>query len=297
MFLKGYASRVPIMETESIVRLLTIGSLAGLLMAVGMRLTIRQVVDSLRKSRLALIVTVNFVIVPVLVLAATKLCGLGTEVSIGMILLAAAPFAPVVPVFTRMAHADLALAAGLTALFPLLSVFLTPFLCQMTLKVIAHAGAVQFNLGQALLVLLATIVLPLGLGMAVRCVALPFARRTLRPVEIFSEVAGAASLTFVTATEWPAIVAVGWRPLAVMTVASELSLLLGYSLGGPDRGARQVIGLGTSNRNIALALLLALQAFRGTKVVAAVVVNGLLLILLGLIHVAFWRFRCQRARE
>jgi hypothetical protein len=43
-------------------------------------------------------------------------------------------------------------------------------------------------------------------------------------------VAGAASLTFVTATEWPAIVAVGWRPLAVMTVASELSLLLGYSL-------------------------------------------------------------------
>jgi len=151
MFLKGYASRVPIMETESIVRLLTIGSLAGLLMAVGMRLTVRQVVDSLRKSRLALIVTVNFVIVPVLVLAATKLCGLGTEVSIGMILLAAAPFAPVVPVFTRMAHADLALAAGLTALFPLLSVFLTPFLCQMTLKVIAHAGAVQFNLGEALL--------------------------------------------------------------------------------------------------------------------------------------------------
>ena len=126
-------------------------------------------------------------------------------------------------------------------------------------------GPVQFNLGEASLVLLATIVLPLGLGMAVRYVALPYARRTLRPVEIFSEVAGAASLTFVTATEWPAIVAVGWRPLAVMTVASELSLLLGYSLGGPDRGARQVIGLGTSNRNVTLALLLALQAFGGTE--------------------------------
>jgi len=71
----------------------------------------------------------------------------------------------------------------------------------------------------------------------------------------------------------------------------------GLFAGGPDRGARQVIGLGTSNRNIALALLLALQAFGGTEVVAAVVANGLLLILLGLIHVAFWRFRCQRARE
>jgi len=285
------------MQTESIVRLLTIGSLAGLLMAVGMRLTIKQVVNALRKRRLALIITVNFVIVPVLVLAATKLCGFKAEVSIGMILLAAAPFAPVVPVFTRMARADLALAAGLTALFPVLSVFLTPVVCQMMLKQVAHSGVVQFNVSEALLVLLATIVLPLGLGMAIRYVALPFARKTMRPVEIFSEMAGAASLTFVTATEWPAIVAVGWRPLAVMAVASELSLLLGYSLGGPDRGARQVIGLGTSNRNIALALLVALQAFGGTEVVSSVVANGLLLILLGLIHVAFWRSRCQRASE
>jgi hypothetical protein len=47
------------METENIVRLLTIGSLAGLLMAVGMRLTVKQVVNALRKRRLALIVAVN----------------------------------------------------------------------------------------------------------------------------------------------------------------------------------------------------------------------------------------------
>src|SRR5207249_980802 len=281
------------MQTESIVRLLTIGSLAGLLMAVGMRLTVRQVVDALRKRRLALIVTVNFVIVPVLVVAATKLCGFRTAISIGMILLAAAPFAPVVPVFARMAQADLALAAGLTALFPLLSVFLTPLICRMALKAIAFPGTVQFDVSEALIVMLATIVLPLGFGIAVNHVALVFARKRVRQVEIFSEMAGAASLAFVTATEWSAILPIGWRPLAVV---GEISLLLGYSLGGPDLGSRQVIGLGTSNRNIALALLLALQAF-GIRVVSAVVANGLLLILLGLVHVAFWRFRGQRASE
>ena len=105
------------METENIVRLLTIGSLAGLLAAVGMRLTVRQVVNALRRGGLGLVVAANFVVVPILVLAATKLSGLESEVSIGMILLAAAPFAPVVPVFARLARADLALAAGLTALF------------------------------------------------------------------------------------------------------------------------------------------------------------------------------------
>ena len=79
-----------------------------------------------------------------------------------------------------------------------------------------------------------------------------------------------------------------------MAVVGEISLLLGYSLGGPDLASRRVIGLGTSNRNIALALLLALQAF-GIRVVSAVVANGLLSILLGLVHVVFWRFRGQRA--
>jgi BASS family bile acid:Na+ symporter len=47
--------------------------------------------------------------------------------------------------------------------------------------------------------------------------------------------------------------------------------------------------LGTSNRNIALALLLAIESFAGTGVVPAVVANGLLLIALGLLHVGWWR--------
>ena len=161
----------------------------------------------------------------------------------------------------------------------------------MTLKQVAHSASVQFNVSKALFVLLATIVVPLCLGLLVKHVSPPFARQILRPVEIFSEATGAASLAFVTATQWRTILTVGWRPLLAMAILSEICVLLGYSLGGPERGARQVIGLGTSNRNIALALLMALQAFAGTPVVSAVVANGLLLILLGLIHVAFWRFR------
>jgi bile acid:Na+ symporter, BASS family len=187
------------MDNEFIVRLLTIGSLAGLLLAVGMKLSIEQVLEALRKRRLTLIVIANFAIVPAIVLAVTEFYGFRTEISIGMILLAAAPFAPVVPVFARMAQADLALAAGLTALFPLLSVFLIPLICRMALKAIAFPGAVQFDVSEALILMLATIVLPLGFGIAVNHVALVFARKRVRQVEIFSEMAGAASLAFATA--------------------------------------------------------------------------------------------------
>ena len=289
--------RVPIqlMKTETIIRVLTIAALSGLLLGVGLRLTLGAVMASLRRCRLALIVAVNFIVVPALTVAVARAFGLGLEISIGMILLAAAPFAPVVPVFARLARADLALAAGLTTLFPALSAFLTPLVCELALRAVPGAGAVRFSAGGVLLTLLGTVVLPLGLGLGVNRCAPVFGQRILRPVEIFAESIGAVSLAFVTITEFRSILALGWMPLLAMTLVCEGSLVMGWWMGRPERDARRVVGLGTSNRNIALAVLVAIQSFAGTPVVAAVVANGLLLILLGLLHVAWWRFGPSRS--
>ncbi len=278
------------MKTETIIRLLTISALAGLLGAVGLRLTLKQVTDSLRKCRFLPILFANFVVVPALAVAAARLLGVGRETTIAMVLLAAAPFAPVVPVFARLARADLALAAGLTTVFPVLSAFLTPIVCELALKTVADAGAIRFDLFGVLLTLVATITLPLGVGMLIHHQRPTLGQRLLRPVEVVSEAVGALSLAFVTATELGAILQTGWQSLLAMGLVAELSLGLGYWLGGGPAGSRQVVALGTSNRNIALALLVAVQSFAGTPVMSAVVANGLLLILLGLAHVAYWRF-------
>ncbi len=278
------------MKIENVIRVLTISSLSGLLLGVGLRLTVAEVWAALRKCRLLLIVLLNFVIVPLVVVAAIRIFGIGHELAVGMILLAAAPFAPVVPVFARMARADLALAVGLTSLFPVLAAFLTPWVCEMALNLVSESGTTRFSAGRTLVTLVVTITFPLGAGLSLNHFASALGRRWLRPVEIASEIAGALSLAFVTAAEIPSMLATGWKPLLVMALLSEVSLALGFTVGGPDRGARQVVGLGTSNRNIALALLVAIQSFGGTPVVGAVAENGLLLILLGLLHVACWRF-------
>jgi len=288
------------MKAETIIRGLTICSLSGLLLGVGLRLTIHQVVASVKSCRLALIVVLNFVVVPALVVAATRLFAFGPELSLGMILFSAAPFAPVVPVFTRMARADLALAAGLSTLFPLMCVFFTPLVVGLAVRGMPEADAIRFNTVEILLTLLATIVLPLGIGMAIKAITPRIGRVGLRPVEIVSEFTGAVSLAYVTYHEGPAILATGWLPLLVMAMLCEISILLGYSAGGPTRNARRVVALGTGNRNIALALLVALESFGGTKVIAVVVTNGLLVILIGLLHVGFWRLTpgpVQRASE
>jgi BASS family bile acid:Na+ symporter len=283
-------------DAVTVIRALTMACLIGLLLAVGLRLTAGQVIESLRKCRLTLILLANFVAVPLLVVLLIRVFQLKAELAAGMILLGAAPFAPVVPVFTKMARADLALAAGLTSVIPLLSAFLTPWVSMGALMVLPGAGDLKFNVLGILVLLMATITAPLFLGVAIHHFAPAFKQRILRPVEILSEATGALSLIVVTATEFRSILDTGWVPLLAMLISSELSLALGYCLGGKERAGRRVVALGTSNRNIALALLLAIESFAGTEVVPAVVANGLVLIFLGLLHVAFWRFVQDRNR-
>jgi BASS family bile acid:Na+ symporter len=278
------------MGHETVIRILTACALVGLLGAVGLRLTWNEVRTALGQCRLTLLLLINFLAVPALTVAAAAGLGVRRDTAVAMVLLAVAPFAPVVPIFARMARADLALAAGLTAVFPIVSVLLAPPVAQAALRMFANSDGVRFDMLTSLATLAATISLPLAAGVFVRHCAPRFGRRLLRPVEVISEATGAMSLAFVTVTEFGSIVNLGWRAWLAMAIVFEVSLLLGWMLGGPARGARQVLGLGTANRNIALALLVAVQSFPGTPVVSAVVGNGLLLIALGLLHVAWWRF-------
>ena len=277
-------------DSTLVIRCLTVAALGGLLLAVGLRLTWGEVAGALRRCRLVSVLVVNFIVVPVLVVMLARVFHLDRDLTIGMVLLAASPFAPVVPVFTRMARADLALAAGLTGVFPFLSALLTPVVCVLALKAVPGAEGVRFNFLSVLAVLVATITLPLALGVAVNHWRSTLARTVLRPVEIASEAVGALSLAFVTTVEFKTVLATGLKPLLIMVLISELSLVAGYFASSTHCDARRVVALGTSNRNIALAVLVAVSSFAETPVVGAVVANGLLLILLGLLHVAWWRF-------
>lgn len=281
-------------DLATLLRALTLACLIGLLLGIGLRLTAGEVLAALRESRLTLILLANFVAVPLLVVGLARGFQLRTDHSIGMILLGAAPFAPVVPVFARMARANLALAAGLTALMPLLSAFLTPWVSYLALRFVPGGGEVTFNVPKTLAILTSTITGPLALGVAIHHFAPTVTRRLLRPVDVLSQATGALSLIVVVTAEFRSIVGLGWAPLAAMLIAAEVSLALGYAIGGTDRGSRRVVALGTSNRNLALALLLAVGGHPGTAVVPVVAAGGLILILLGLLHVAWWRLADSR---
>src|SRR5262245_31807854 len=136
--------------TETAVRLLTVTTLGGLLFSAGLALTWSQISGSLRQTRLGRIVSVNFLLVPLLAFALSTLFHVSKEAAIGMALLAAAPFAPVVPTFTRLAKGDLALAGALTGLFPFLSAFVTPLICELSLRPFLERDSLKFNIASIL---------------------------------------------------------------------------------------------------------------------------------------------------
>jgi BASS family bile acid:Na+ symporter len=166
--MKSVTQSVRVTKTEITIQILTCSSLVGLLGAVGLRLSYPEVKMALIRCRLLAILVVNFLIVPVLTASAVSVFGLRPEVATGMILLAAAPFAPVVPVFARMARADLALAPALTGVFPLFSAILTPLAARGTLSILSQRSDLQFQMWTSLATLLATITLPLAAGVSIR---------------------------------------------------------------------------------------------------------------------------------
>jgi BASS family bile acid:Na+ symporter len=195
---------------------------------------------ALRRCPLSVIVFLNFIVVPALTLGVAVVFEVSRDSAIAMILLGAAPFAPIVPVFVRLAKGALALAAALTAVFPLLSAVITPFVVRGALQFLGHSIAVRFEMWSSLALLVCTICLPLGAGIFLRHYLADVAGRLLRPLEICSEATGLTSLAFVTWTKFEAIIQLGWRAWLAMTLVSELSLIFGWQLGGRERGARQV---------------------------------------------------------
>lgn len=279
------------MTAYTVVRILTTAALAGLLFEIGLRLKPHEVWHSLRdRALLVRVLVLNFALIPALALAMMHWLTVPRDPSVAILLLAAAPFAPVVPIFTKMVRGDLALAASLTALLPFVSAFGTPLVCELGIRFVPGAGELSFNFPIILLVLLATITVPLSAGVAVNHWRPAVGQVLQKPIEVVADAAGALSLAFVTWTEWASIVHTGAKPLLAMAALSEASLVLGYLLGAGGKGARRVTAFGASNRNIALAILVAIDSFVGSPILPLVVACGLLLIFLGLAHVAWWRF-------
>jgi BASS family bile acid:Na+ symporter len=271
------------------VRALAFASLFGLLLAIGLQTSFDALMAALRRVRLGALVLGNFLLIPVLATALIIYTGLEQSPSRALIFLACAPFAPVVPLFVRMAHGHQALATGLTALFPAFSAVLTPCAVTLSFWLLQDGGNATPSPLMILELLAASITLPLMLGIGV-CERFPrLSHRIQKPMEWISEAIGVVSLIYLASLEAGHLAAFRIDDAWPYVLFYEASFAIGLTLGQGPFSDRLVMGFGTANRNIGLAILLAAALADDRSLLGELLSQSLLMLAVGLIHVALVR--------
>ena len=242
------------------------------MLAMGLSLTVAQILASLRDAGLVLgVLSANFVIVPAVALLILFVIPLDKPLRIGLILLATAAGAPFLPKLAQAAKGSAALNVGLMVLLMVTTVAYVPIVSPLALP------GVELNPLEIARSLVLLMLLPLGVGLLLK------ARYEELAASLQSSMAQASSfsllavfvlmlaLNFRTAIE---TVGSGAIIAALLLIAS--SFIAGYVLGGSSSGP--VVGLSTAQRNVSAAMVVAGSNFSGPDVLVMIIVGALLML-------------------
>jgi len=246
------------------------------MLAMGLSLTIKQVTDPLRNLRLvALALVANFVLVPLVALFLRAVLPLREGHAIGLILLATAAGAPFLPKLTQAAKGNIALSVGLMVLLMIVTVIYVPIVLPLLLP---GVSVNPLDIAKSLVILM---LIPLAIGLFVRA-RYPETAADLQPK--FAQISNTAfMLLFVTMLllNWRTILgAIGSGAIIAAVIFIAASFAIGYLLAGRDPGTRSVLGLGTGQRNVSAALVVAGQNFTDPDVLVMVLTGAVLMLVI-----------------
>jgi BASS family bile acid:Na+ symporter len=238
------------------------------MLAMGAGLTIAEILEPLRNGRqVVLALLANFVLTPLGAFALAKLLWLDQSLGVGLLLLGCAAGAPFLPKLAELAKGNLAFAVGAMVLLMVGTVAYLPIVLPLLLPgVSVHPWVI----GRSLVVLM---LLPLAAGLAFKARFEEVAARVKPTIGQISNVSLILLVLLITAANVDKVLQVfGTRGILAGLLFIALGFGIGWLLGGPDPGARRVMALGTGQRNIAAALVVASQGLDDPKVTVMVIV-------------------------
>jgi len=254
--------------------LFTLTFVVASMLALGFGLTVGQIVHPLRDLQLVIRALVaNFVLVPAAAYGLKTIIPIGESFGIGLMLLATAAGAPFLPKLVQLAHGEVALGVGLMVLLMVATVVYMPIVLPLLLPGVSIN---PLDIASSLVVLM---LLPLGFAL---CIRARYAEAADAARPIFAQIAN-YGLMGVMAT----MLLLNWRTL-LQTIGTGAILaallfigaafLFGYVIG-PSATTRPVLALGTAQRNVAAAMVVATGSFAADPNVLVMVVVGSLLMM------------------
>jgi BASS family bile acid:Na+ symporter len=238
------------------------------MLSMGLGLTVAQIIAPLRNARLVVLSLVaNFVLMPLVAVALTKLLRLDDAFGVGLLVLGTAAGAPFLPMLAQIAKGNLAFAVGLMVMLMVITVGYLPLVLPMLLP------GVSVNPARIASSLFLLMLLPLAAALGVNAMRPAFATR----VKPFFAKASSLGLIVLIALQvvvnFKSVLSLfGTRAILAGLLFIAIGFVIGQFLGGPAPDTRPVLGLGTAQRNIAAALVVGSQSFTDPKVVVMVVV-------------------------
>lgn len=259
-----------------LIKLLNISALMAIMLATGMTVRFAQVLESARRVRLMILAIVaNFVLVPVITVGLLELFDPVPLVSVGFLILALCPGAPVGPPFATIARGDVPFAVGEMVFLSLLSALFTPILLGMLLAHRLPMIDLHIDSMAIVRILLFAQILPLVIGMSMLHGLPNFTSRIARPFRILANLMFLAVIMLILIRDFESLRVIRLRGWFGMLLLLSSSLGLGWLCGGPGRASRKTLALTTGGRNAAVALVIVSNNFADTPAVTAVVAYGL----------------------
>lgn len=235
-------------------------------LAVGLSLTVSQILAPLKNIRLvALSLAANFVLAPLAAFGLWRVFDLDEPLGIGLLLCGLAAGAPFLIKLAEFAKADMAFAVGLMVLLMVITVGFVP----LVLPIFVAGTAV--NPAQIAASLVVLMLIPLAAGLLLRARAPALAARLRSVVGKVSTISMVLVIVLTIAAHFNSVLSVfGTFGILAAVVYTVICSGIGWLLGG--RGARDVLALGTAQRNAAAAFVVAGQNFDDPKVVVMITV-------------------------
>jgi predicted Na+-dependent transporter len=247
------------------------------MLAMGMSLTVKQIIDPLRNVRLVVLALLgNFVLVPALALLLTVVLPMGQPQTTALILVGACAGAPFLPKLAQMSKGNLALSVGLMVMLMVVTIFYAPFVLPLLLP------GVQVDVVAIAQSLILLMLLPLAIGLLAKWRYADIAAEwqphlsQASTYSLFILMAAGLLLQFRNI-----IGAIGsWLIIGTLLLivgAFVIGYLLSFGSGADDR---KVSALATAQRNLSAALLVGASIGDTDTLVMTLVASLVLVVLL-----------------
>jgi len=234
--------------------------IAGML-AMGLSLTIQQIIEPLRNARLVVLALVaNFVLVPILAYLIQRVIPMDSGAAVGLIIISTAAGAPFLPKLSQAAKGNMAFSVGLMTLLMVVTIIYIPLVLPLLLQ------GVEIN--------------PLDIAQSLVVKArYESTAESLGPaMSQTSTVAMALLMVTGIILNWSSIVGfIGTGAILAILIFLIVAFIIGFFSGGSDSGIRSVLGLGTAQRNLSAAMVVAALNFPDDpNVLSFILVTGLI---------------------